>query len=86
MIVVIWIVTFLVSLPLSSLALAYHQSAWFGTHPQGPQTEEDMLALGDYPNVTAGWIGGGWIPPTVGIFFSKFLVRGLKPKDQDSKQ
>lgn len=49
----------------------FHEAGWWMRHPEGIRTEEDMLALGDYPNVFAGWIMLGWIPVLVGLLLSK---------------
>lgn len=44
-----------------------HESAWLHQHPDGPVSEEDMAAIGDYPNVLTGWILLGWLPIVLGF-------------------
>ena len=52
-------------------AQAFHEIEWRKNNPQGVQNEDDMVALGDYPNVSAGWVLVGWIPLTLGILMAK---------------
>jgi uncharacterized membrane protein len=59
----------------SFTGLRFHQSIWFAEHPKGIVTEDDMVALGDYPNVFAGWILVGWLPIAAGLFLSNRLIR-----------
>lgn len=47
-----------------------HESAWHSANPSGIVAEEDMVALGDYPNVFDGWVLLGWIPVVVGLVLS----------------
>jgi len=49
----------------------YHSLAWFKQHARGQQTEEDLVALGDYPNVFATWVLAGWIPVAVGLALAR---------------
>lgn len=60
--------TWLIGLSGSFLGHYFHERAWMADHPLGAVTEEDMLALGDYPNVAAGWLLLGWIPVMLGFF------------------
>jgi hypothetical protein len=55
----------------SFVGQAFHEAAWFAAHPGGICTEEDMMALGDYPNVFAGWVLLGWVPILVGLALAK---------------
>ena len=52
-------------------AHAFHQFEWRKNNPQGIQNEDDMEALGDYPNVSAGWVLVGWIPLTLGMLIGQ---------------
>lgn len=60
--------TWLIGLSGSLLGHYFHERAWMVDHPHGAVTEEDILALGDYPNVLAGWLLLGWIPVMLGFF------------------
>ena len=60
---VVWIIGGLLVLR----AFDVHAIAWHDRHPAGPITEEDMIALGDAPNVFASWILIGWIPVLFGF-------------------
>jgi len=50
---------------------AFHEAGWLAAHPEGIVTEEDMMALGDYPNVFAGWVLLGWVPVLIGLVLAK---------------
>jgi hypothetical protein len=63
----VWIL----GLVASFLGQSFHEAGWLATHPDGIQTEEDMMAHGDYPNVFAGWIMLGWIPVLAGLILSR---------------
>lgn len=54
---------------------AFHEIAWHSANPDGIVTEEDMDALGDYPNVSVAWILMGWIPVVVGVVLSARSTR-----------
>jgi hypothetical protein len=54
----------------SFIGQAFHESAWHSANPNGIVAEEDMVALGDYPNVFVGWLLLGWIPVVVGLVLS----------------
>lgn len=75
-------VTFLVSwiivLLCAFTALAHHQRDWMREHKKGPFTEEEMIALGDYPDVFATWLMFGWIPVVIGYFLARRLIRNPK--------
>jgi hypothetical protein len=55
----------------TSVGHAFHEAGWLAAHPEGIVTEEDMMALGDYPNVFAGWVLLGWVPVVFGLVLSK---------------
>ena len=55
----------------SLVAQAFYESVWHLANPNGIVTEEDMGALGDYPNVFAGWALLGWIPVLVGLILER---------------
>ena len=60
----------LVELAGVTLGQCFGECAWYRQHPAGMVTEEDMMALGDYPNVFAGWVLTGWIPVLIGLVLS----------------
>jgi hypothetical protein len=51
----------------SIIGHTFHVSAWRSANPKGIVTEEDMISLGDYPNVFVGWLLLGWIPVVLGL-------------------
>jgi hypothetical protein len=59
----------------SFIGQSFHEAAWQAANPQGVVTEDDMLALGDYPNVFAGWVLLGWLPIVVGLLLSARLIQ-----------
>ncbi len=63
---VVWCIGLIGSL----IAHAFYESVWHSANPNGIVTEEEMVALGDYPNVFAGWVLLGWIPVLVGFVLS----------------
>jgi hypothetical protein len=63
----VWII----GLISSFVGHSFHEAGWMASHPDGIRTEEDMMAIGDYPNVFAGWIILGWLPVLVGLVLSK---------------
>ena len=54
----------------SFVGQAFHEAAWLADHPAGAATEMDILSLGDYPNVFAGWVILGWVPVLIGLLLS----------------
>jgi hypothetical protein len=77
-------VAWLIGLIGSLIGQAFHMSAWFSTNPNGIVTEEDMIALGDYPNVFAGWLLLGWIPVVIGLVLSARINQNQKEAQQDA--
>ncbi|MBG7606608.1 MAG: hypothetical protein IZT59_01040 [Verrucomicrobia bacterium] len=63
----VWII----GLISSFVGHSFHEAGWMASHPDGIRTEEDMMAIGDYPNVFTGWIILGWLPVLVGLVLSK---------------
>jgi len=56
-----------IGLVASFIGHTFHASAWRAANPQGTVTEEDMVAIGDYPNVFVGWLLLGWLPVILGL-------------------
>jgi hypothetical protein len=68
-----------VGLIASFFGHAFHESLWFAEHPKGILTEDDMVALGDYPNVFVGWMLVGWLPIIAGLsLFNRQLRKQQK--------
>jgi hypothetical protein len=53
------------------VAQTFHEVEWRKNNPQGIQNEDDIEALGDYPNVSAGWVLVGWIPLSLGLLIGQ---------------
>ncbi len=68
----------------SFIGQAFHESAWHSANPNGIVTEEDMVALGDYPNVFVGWVLLGWIPVVVALVLSVRRNRNLQAQQAGS--
>ena len=66
----------------SLIGQAFHEAAWHTANPMGIVTEDDMLALGDSPNVFVGWILLGWLPIVVGLLLSNSLIQNKKEAQQ----
>lgn len=60
------------------LAHSFHEASWHSNNPQGIVTEEDMIALGDYPNVFAGWVLLGWFPVALGLILARRQRRKIQ--------
>jgi hypothetical protein len=60
-------VAWVIGLVASFIGHTFHASAWHSANPKGIITEEDMITLGDYPNVFAGWLLLGWLPVVLGL-------------------
>ena len=54
----------------------FHERDWWATHDHSAGlTEDDLLELGDYPNVFAGWVIAGWVPVLVMSLVARFIYR-----------
>ena len=64
----------------------FHECAWVASHPAGVVTEDDMIALGDYPNVLAGWILLGWIPVLMGLVITRRKRKKIQAEQGEAGQ
>ena len=67
------------ALVLLFLSQSFHEREWFATHDfSAAPTEEELMELGDYPNVFAGWLFFGWVPVLAASITARLLFRPKK--------
>ena len=52
-----------------------HEITWRRENAGRPLTEDSLVALGDYPNVFAGWLLFAWIPVVIGWMLAKRVTK-----------
>lgn len=54
----------------------FHERDWWSIHDHSAElTEDDLLELGDYPNVFTSWVIAGWIPVLMMSLVARFIYR-----------
>jgi len=59
-------------LVFACVAQHFNEKQWFATNASRSLSEEDMMSLGDSPNVLAAWLLFGWLPVLIGYILVSF--------------